>query len=71
MTIREATTHVIQTLKDIRVPMAEIQTIGVPVSQCIDILSQCVEYMVRAEQLDQAKQEEQAPEKEETENGCD
>lgn len=56
MTIKEATAHVIQTLKDIRVPMAEIETIGVPISQCIGILSQCVEYMEQADQAEAQKE---------------
>ena len=62
MTIKEATAHVIQTLKDIRVPMAEIQSIGVPVSQCIDILSQCVTYMEQAEKAEKQKEGEEVAE---------
>ena len=60
MTIKEATAHVIQTLKGIRVPMAEIETIGVPISQCIGILSQCVDYMEQADQAAQKEGEEVA-----------
>lgn len=60
MTIKEATAHVVQTLKSIRVPMAEIETIGVPISQCIGILSQCVDYMEQADQAAQKEGEEVA-----------
>ena len=60
MTIKEATAHVIQTLKDIRVPMAEIETIGVPLSQSIGILTRCVEYMEQADQAEQKEGEKNA-----------
>lgn len=67
MTITEAVKHVTSTLSGIRVPASEIQSIGLPIAQSIEILTQCVTYMDQVEQeqaaREAAKQEEEAARK--------
>ena len=52
MTVNDVIKHAIPILEGIRVPMAEIETIGAPVAGVIRDLKQCVAFMdsVEAEQ---------------------
>lgn len=45
MTVNEAIKQVVTILENVNIPMAIIKTVGVPVSNAIDILRQCADYM--------------------------
>ena len=62
MTIKEAVIHVANTLEGINLPVGLIKTVGVPMSNSIDILRQCIEYMEQAEQAEKQKEGEEVAE---------
>lgn len=72
MTVNEVIKHIIPVLEGIKVPMTEVETIGIPVSNVISDLKQCVAFMDSVEQeaaREKAEQEER--EKAEQEAGED
>ncbi len=72
MTVNEVIKHIIPVLEGIKVPMTEVETIGIPVSNVISDLKQCVAFMDSVEQeaaREKAEQEER--EKAEREAGED
>lgn len=61
MTVNEVIKHIIPVLEGIKVPMTEVETIGIPVSNVISDLKQCVAFMDSVEQeaaREKAEQEE-------------
>lgn len=61
MTVNEVIKHIIPVLEGIKVPMTEVETIGIPVSNVISDLKQCVTFMDSVEQeaaREKAEQEE-------------
>ena len=56
MTVNEVIKHIIPVLEGIKVPMTEVETIGIPVSNVISDLKQCVAFMDSVEE--QAAREE-------------
>lgn len=72
MTVNEVIKHIIPVLEGIKVPMTEVETIGIPVSNVISDLKQCVAFMDSVEEQAAREEAEQeaaraAAEKEETE----
>ena len=72
MTVNEVIKHIIPVLEGIKVPMAEVETIGIPVSNVISDLKQCVAFMDSVEEQAAREEAEQeaaraAAEQEETE----
>ena len=62
MTVNEVIKHIIPVLEGIRVPMAEIETIGAPVAGVIRDLKQCVAFMDHVEQEQAARKAAEAEE---------
>lgn len=56
MTVNEVIKHIIPVLEGIKVPMTEVEAIGIPVSNVISDLKQCVAFMDSVEE--QAAREE-------------
>lgn len=72
MTVNEVIKHIIPVLEGIKVPMTEVETIGIPVSNVISDLKQCVAFMDSVEEQAAREEAEQeaaraAAEQEETE----
>lgn len=71
MTVNEVIKHIIPVLEGIKVPMTEVEAIGIPVSNVIRDLKQCVAFMDSVEQEAREKAEQEAAraaaEQEETE----
>lgn len=72
MTVNEVIKHIIPVLEGIKVPMTEVETIGIPVSNVISDLKQCVAFMDSVEKQAAREEAEQeaaraAAEQEETE----
>ena len=76
MTVNEVIKHIIPVLEGIKVPMTEVETIGIPVSNVISDLKQCGAFMdsveqeaarEKAEQEEREKAEKEAGERGETE----
>ena len=64
MTVNEVIKHIIPVLEGIKVPMTEVETIGVPVSAVITDLKHCVAFMDKVEQEAREKAEQEAAEAE-------
>lgn len=72
MTVNEVIKHIIPVLEGIKVPMTEVETIGIPVSNVISDLKQCVAFMDSVEQeAAREKAEQEKREKAEQEAGED
>ncbi len=71
MTVNEVIKHIIPVLEGIKVPMTEVETIGIPVSNVISDLKQCVAFMDSVEQEAREKAEQEEREKAEQEAGKD
>ena len=71
MTVNEVIKHIIPVLEGIKVPMTEVETIGIPVSNVISDLKQCVAFMDSVEQEAREKAEQEEREKAEQEAGED
>lgn len=64
MTVNDVIKHVILVLEGVRVPMAEIETIGAPVAGVIGDLKKCVAFMDQVEQEQAARKAAEAEEAE-------
>ena len=71
MTVNEVIKHIIPVLEGIKVPMTEVETIGIPVSNVIGDLKQCVAFIDSGEQEAREKAEQEEREKAEQEAGED
>lgn len=67
MTVNDVIKHVIPVLEGIKVPMTEVEAIGLPVSAVINDLKNCVAFMDRVEQEAREKAEQEEAEKAEQE----
>lgn len=65
MTVNEVIKHIIPVLEGIKVPMTEVEAIGIPVAGAISDLKKCVAFMDSVEQEQAAKK---AAEHKESEN---
>lgn len=43
MTITEALFYVIQTLSHIKIPVSEVNDMGIPISESIEIINKCID----------------------------
>ena len=58
ITVKELIERVIEELENIKVPIAEVDAIGIPIAGCINNLKNCIEAFRRAE-AEQRKAQEQ------------
>lgn len=71
MTVNEVIKHIIPVLEQIKVPVAEMEAIGIPVAGAVNDLKKCVAFMDSVEQEAQRTttvEETNQEEKEEKEN---
>lgn len=61
MTMKDILKDVLKMLNDIKIPMSEIETIGIPVGRAINGIQICVNAIEKAEQEEAQKAQEAQP----------